>query len=307
MPAYSIGTPGKPWGDAERKQWRGRVNIVKRSYHDEVIVKLDEINKDIFTVEQYGTLSYDPDRYKLYVVKTKSWDAEKPTVLVTGGVHGYETSGVQGALLFLTTAAEKYAESFNIICCPCVSPWGYECIQRWNFNAEDPNRGFYEGASCEECAGVMRVVEAAGGSDAFTVHIDLHETTDTDESEFRPAKMARDGLPYKPGTIPDGFYLVGDTENPQHEFHTAVIDSVRKVTHIAPPDAEGLIIGEKPSQEGVIHYPAASVHLCSSVTNATFATTTEVYPDSANASPSNCNEAQVAAVVGALQYAIQQS
>ena len=82
----------------------------------------------------------------------------------------------------------------------------------------------------------------------WTCHIDLHETTDTDESEFRPvtcavftrlssgwrhsyseqpvnkcatvslrpAKAARDGAAdFTPGTIPDGFYLVADNTNPQ--------------------------------------------------------------------------------------------
>lgn len=45
-----------------------------------------------------------------------------------------------------------------------------------------------------------------------------HETTDTDESEFRPAKASRDGEEYKPDSIPDGFYLVGDDTNPQAEW-----------------------------------------------------------------------------------------
>jgi len=57
-------------------------------------------------------------------------------------VHGYETSGVQGALLFLQSAAAAYSESFNLLVVPCVSPWGYETIQRWNAQAVDPNRSF---------------------------------------------------------------------------------------------------------------------------------------------------------------------
>jgi predicted deacylase len=57
-------------------------------------------------------------------------------------VHGYETSGVQGAILFLNTVATDYAAKFNIVVVPCVSPWGYETIQRWNCNATDPNRSF---------------------------------------------------------------------------------------------------------------------------------------------------------------------
>ena len=47
------------------------------------------------------------------------------------------------------------------------------------------------------------------------VQLDCHETTDTDESEFRPAKAARDGEAYEPDTIPDGFYLVGNSDSPQ--------------------------------------------------------------------------------------------
>jgi len=34
--------------------------------------------------------------------------------------------------------------------------------------------------------------------------------------------------------LPDGFYLVGDSANPQPEFQRAIIDKVRTVTQIAP-------------------------------------------------------------------------
>jgi hypothetical protein len=45
--------------------------------------------------------------------------------IVTISVHGYETSGVQGTILFLTSRAAEYASKYNIVVCPCVSPWGY--------------------------------------------------------------------------------------------------------------------------------------------------------------------------------------
>jgi len=45
-----------------------------------------------YTATHYNTLQ---QRYPLYVFKSQQWDATKPTCLVTGGVHGYETSGVQ--------------------------------------------------------------------------------------------------------------------------------------------------------------------------------------------------------------------
>src|SRR3546814_6033802 len=69
----------------------------------------------------------------------------------------------------------------------------------------------------------MQLVEPLRGR--FLVHVDLHETTDSDESEFRPALAARDGQPYEPGEIPDGFYLVDDSANPRPAFQQAVIDA----------------------------------------------------------------------------------
>ena len=52
--------------------------------------------REVFDVVQYGDLSYAGGvEHPLFAVKTRGWSAEKPSVLVTGGVHGYETSGVQ--------------------------------------------------------------------------------------------------------------------------------------------------------------------------------------------------------------------
>ena len=109
-----------------------------------------------------------------------------------------------------------------------------------------------------------------------------------------------------PDSIPDGFYLVSDKMNPQTEWHTAMVDAVRKVTHIAPTDPDGTIIGEEVSQEGVIVIPAkpSELGLCMGVTNAHYATTTEVYPDSPKATPEQCNDAQVACIVGGLDFII---
>jgi hypothetical protein len=57
-------------------------------------------------------------------VKTREFDAKngKPCVLITGGTHGYETSGVQGALLFASTVMEKsvsFVTFFSELFCVC--------------------------------------------------------------------------------------------------------------------------------------------------------------------------------------------
>ncbi|HHF3066398.1 M14 family metallocarboxypeptidase [Vibrio diabolicus] len=298
---YPIGTPGQPWSEEERKAWLA-TQEVKRSYQDEVVSKIDAL-RERFDVEQYGALSYNEARFPLFCIKTRNWDSTKPVVLVTGGVHGYETSGVHGALKFVETEVERYAEHFNIVVAPCVSPWGYEVINRWNPNAIDPNRSFYKDSPAEESANLMKLVATLGD---VLMHIDLHETTDSDETEFRPALAARDGIEYIEGMIPDGFYTVGDSENPQPEFQKAVIESVAKVTHIAPADENGEIIGSPVVQFGVINYPMVKLGLCGGVTNCVYGTTTEVYPDSPTVTDEECNDAQVAAVVGGLNYVLAQ-
>jgi hypothetical protein len=169
-------------------------------------------------------------------------------------------------------------------------------------HAIDPNRSFRDDSPAQESAALMRLV--APFRDTVLVHIDLHETTDTDESEFRPALAARDGVTHVPGEIPDGFYLVDDSEQPQPEFQQAVIEAVAKVTHIATADRHGEIIGSPMVAPGVINYPLEQLGLCASITHARYKTTTEVYPDSPRATPEQCNAAQVAAVCAAIDFAL---
>ena len=310
-PSYPIGTPGQPWGDAERDQWRAR-QVRQRSYADDVLTAIEALRGRL-DVEMYGDVIYadaqhPAERFPLRALRSRQWQPGLPSVLVTGGVHGYETSGVHGALRFVDTQAERFAGRANLLVVPCVSPWAYERVQRWNFDAIDPNRSFKEGSPAQESAALMRLVaqhQAQYGQ--FAAHIDLHETTDTDESEYRPAVAARDGKVFEPGSIPDGFYLVDDADNPQPAFQQAIIEAVSRVTHIAPADDKNEIIGTPVVAPGVIHYPMKQWGLCAGISGARYTTTTEVYPDSPRAAPEQCIEAQVAAVCAAVEFVCAQA
>jgi len=252
---------------------------------------------------QYGVLDYTrfgAGSYALYAVRSRRWEPGHPVVVVTGGVHGYETSGVQGALRWIREEFDDHAGTINLLVLPCVSPWGYETINRWNPAALDPNRQFKRDSPAAESALAMACVSA--NCKRVDVHVDLHETTNTDNSEFGPAKAARDGVPFDQHPIPDGFYLVGDNERPVPGFQRALIDAVRRVTHIAAADEHGFIIGEPLQQAGVINFAKRSLALCAGMTGARFVTTTEVYPDSPTANPAQCNEAQVVAVNAAIDH-----
>ena len=299
---YPIGTPGQPWSEAEKLAWRARQRR-QRSYADDVLSAIEALRAR-HEVQPYGQLDYPPDGlYPLLALRSRAWREGLPLALVTGGVHGYETSGVHGALRFARDHLADYDGRLNVLVAPCISPWAYERIHRWNQHAVDPNRSFREPSPAAESAALLRLVAPFRGR--FLVHVDLHETTDSDESEFRPALAARDGKPFEPEGIPDGFYVVDDSAKPQPGFQQAIIDAVARITHIAPADAKGEIIGSRVVAPGVIEYPFAKLGLCAGVTDARYTTTTEVYPDSPRATPAQCIAAQVAAVRAALDYALR--
>jgi hypothetical protein len=295
---YPIGTPGKPWSDADKATWL-EAQVLRRSYGEEVLQRLQPL-ESAFVCDRYGELDYADGHYPLYGLRSRDWHDDRPVILITGGVHGYETSGVQGAIRFLVDRAGDYASAFNFAVAPCISPWAYETINRWNPNTVDPNRSFVANSQAMEAALAMAWVAGIPGS--FAAHFDLHETTDTDNTEFRPALAARDGIEQDHWDIPDGFYLVGDSSSPAPAFQRAIIESVEKVTHIAPADASGRLIGVPLAQHGVINYDVGHLGLCAGITNAPCRTTTEVYPDSPRVDDENCILAQVAAVCGGLDY-----
>lgn len=313
---YPIGTPDHPWGQAERDRWLAQQQW-QRSYQQQVVEPLQQcLQRPEFqhtALVPYGQIDYQAlglPQYAVYAVADRQPTPGAPLLLITGGVHGYETSGVQGALQFIeqhfVRIQQQLAGRANLLVLPCISPWGYETINRWNPQAIDPNRSFRVGSGSAEAELALQCVrgyqQVCGSS---LMHIDLHETTDSDNSEFRPAKAARDGTINTNWNIPDGFYLVGDTARPEPEFQTAIIQAVEQVTHIAPADEQGCLIGEPLAQHGVVNYDKKALFLCGGMTDARYVTTTEVYPDSPRTNPTECNAAQVAAVLAAIEVAIK--
>ena len=125
-----IGTPGKPWGVDEYKTWR-ETRPKQRDYSDLVArvralgeTRCARTDARPFEVVKYGDLGHDFDAtdpskkssFPLYAVRSVDWSPAKPNIFITGGVHGYETSGVEGALLFVTGGkAVHYSQHFNFL------------------------------------------------------------------------------------------------------------------------------------------------------------------------------------------------
>ena len=314
--SYPIGTTGTPWDQSDRTAWRSTRKI-HRSYAQDVITPLKNFcdTSSNFQLVQYGSFIVDNAELPLYAAIPKSID-DKPSILITGGTHGYETSGVLGVLSFLITKAASYTSNVNVFVIPCLCPWGYERIERWVCTALDPNRSFRRDKNnveewwVEETSLLMKYLDGltnvSGGTMDWACHIDLHETTNTDCTEFRPAKAARDGLSEYDDHVPDGFYLVGDSMTNHVQWYNYILDRVEKVTHVAEVEENNTLSGYPATSRGLIVVPAKELGLCGGgCVDARYVVTTEVYPDSDRTSPRDCVEAQVEAVCAAVDYLIE--
>lgn len=289
------------WSKEEYLSWI-QTQKKQRSYENDIVSKIKNLSVH-FDLKVYGELNYFETSYPLYTIESKRNSAHKPNILITGGVHGYETSGALGAISFMKNKAKRFEEHFNFICAPCISPWAYETINRWNPDALDPNRNFFIGSPAKECSLLLNKLKDSGLE--FLAHFDLHETTDTDNTIFRPLLEKRDGIKQEIWDIPDGFYVVGDTSRIETDFQNAIIKKVSKVTHIAPRDAHGKIIGVNCSNNGIINYDVKSLHLCTGITSARYVTTTEVYPNSPQINDIQCINAQVESIVGGVEFLLK--
>ncbi len=288
----------KPWGDAEISEWFAQ-QTVQRSYDKDVVTCLKALPADKFTVEQYGALSFDPARYPLFCVKSSNWDDSKPSILITGGVHGYEPSGIISSVRFLEEIAPQYEGKVNFVVYPCISPLAYEYNHRWNQNAQDINRQFFPGTTSDEANAFMQSVKSLHKH--FNVAADLHETNNPD-IQLTAERRARDGEEPQQGDdyIPEGFYLYIAAGEKDAALGPKIIEAVSKVTPIC---AETDIFGDA-CNNGIITASAITGD-CQTFASqfADAAMTTEIYPD--KTSEVEAQNGQLAAVKASIEYALR--
>lgn len=263
VPQSSAGLACQPWGSS----WLAEQGAVQRSYLETVVRKLGEL-EPVFEVKQYGALSYDRSRYPLLAVLSKDWQPERPCALVTAGVHG-EASTVEAALSFLRTG-QDFVGRLNLVVVPCVSPWGYETMNRWNPNDVDPNHAFKPRGMAEEARKLGDFL-ASLGVQSWACHVDLHESL---------------GLPApKPQGPPGGLRIATDVERFERRWLAALLEK----------DA---------AAEDVALHASAELGLCLNLTDAPLVAATELSPGCTLGSLDEQVASQVRVVAAGLRFAL---
>jgi hypothetical protein len=248
----TIGTPGQPWGPEEVAQWRAR-QVRQRSHADDVLAALAGLDAQ-WQREPYGELVYGSRRYPLHALRSKDWQDHRPTVLVTGGVHGYETSGVHGALRF---ACERMPQATpgGPTCwwCPASAPGptstsiaGTMTPSTPTARSASPARAGISGAACawwHRCAGSMPRTSTCTKPPTPTKPSSAPRWPRATASRSSPAASPTASIWWT--TVP----------SPQPAFQQAIIAAVAKITHIAPTDRAGPPHRLARWSRGVIEYP----------------------------------------------------
>lgn len=291
----------KGWDATQIREWSYNQSRKQSRDYSQIVERIQKLPANTNLVEEYGKT---PEGHPLLCVTRNEAGLTSPTMVITGGVHGYELSGIEAAVQFLETEAPRYRDTFNFVVFPCVSPWAYEHNHRWTSNAQDPNREFKEDSLAEESSFLMQKIDDLGIS--FKGAIDLHETPDMD-IELRQQRADRFGTPLSPDwqIIPQGFYVMvsktGDDQNDllQAGYAKSIIEQVRKVSPIAP---EPTVIGHK-NHRGYTQSPPVHGTLRHYMNErAAYMAVSEVYPDHPDMGANRAVKAQLAAIDGALNF-----
>jgi protein MpaA len=100
---------------------------------------------------------------------------KKGKVLISGGIHGDEPTGVEAICSFIEQ--KEYAEfmgKWEMTLIPCINPFGYDHDKRNNFDDIDLNRQFKSFVPPREVALVQSVFHSP-----FDLTLELHDDVDS--------------------------------------------------------------------------------------------------------------------------------
>jgi hypothetical protein len=273
----------KGWSTRQKLEWRDAMQRkAKRNYGQDIVSRLRRLPANTHTIEKYGSLRFNSARYPLFNVTIGDLKNGRPNVLITGGVHGYEPSGIEACLKFIEHDAPDLTNAFNFVVYPCISPWAYEYDHRWNAYAEDPNRNFSRDSGIvqiDECTHFMNAIEGHGSRFG------------TELEEYWQS-------------VPQGAYLMmtkptSSCLGHRAKFASSIMHSIGQVSPIAP---EENLLGYH-NNNGVIWAPnkgnVLRVYLGG---HADQVAVTEVYPDHKDVGPERAVDVQRAAIYGALNH-----
>lgn len=212
---------------------------IHRSYVRDVkdpLFTLDDIRLTTLARLEYGGHGYP----LICAESTKDGPGDKPSVLISAGVHGDEPAGVLAIIEFLRDDLREFADRFHVVALPCVNPSGYEANTLETMNGVNLNRSFAINSPAPEIRAIESWLERT--QRRYRVTLDLHEA---------PPYYRGEG--FEPKDNPTGTYIYETVTNHSERIGLAMVESL-------PQDVEVCLwptIYQDRNTGGVIAYPEA--------------------------------------------------
>ena len=196
--------------------------------------------------------------YPFFTVSNARVRRRRPTIFLSGGMHGEEPAGVEAVLRVLESdAARRWPINWFVL--PCINPYGWERNQRRNRQNRDINRQFRRRSDVVEAELIKRLVTGQ----RFLLSLEFHEDVDA-----------------------SGFYFYEGRRHGEY-IGERVVQAVSEVVHI---NRDPIIDGNTVTAEGLIRrtltatairrrpqWPMA-YHLYGNLTDNVFGSETPVTP-----------------------------
>ena len=260
-----------PWTHKQCDFWANQQQIVKPYPPLIDRIKSAAINLHRkgapISLDTYGQILAYNQQYDLTKTVIGDLNNGKDSIILTGGVHGYEPSGEESCIRFVEKLETKLLDQFNFIVYPCITPSAYVINHRWNNFANDQNRAFDPSLlqstnpkdterNQEAVLFMQDITKIKEKGVRITSSIDLHETPIKD-IELRIARSERYGtkLSKEFRKLPDAsyFYIGEETQIIENRiviptFATAVSNAMG---HVVPMAQDDFIIGSKNHGNGI--------------------------------------------------------
>jgi len=126
-------------------------------------------------VTRVATVDHHGRTWPIYCVLSRRLQPDRPTMLISGGVHGDEPAGVYAALAFLADGEREFRDDLQFVVFPCVNPSGFDAGTLETAAGANLNRLFGLGSSEPEIRAVEDWLERRALR--FRMTFDLHEVT----------------------------------------------------------------------------------------------------------------------------------
>jgi hypothetical protein len=212
------------------------MNEVVSRFSQEVESKLSQLKG--CSVEQIARVSYGGASWPILCVRSTRWDATRPTVLISGGLHGDEPAGVHAALAFLADGQREFNDVLQFVVFPCVNPSGFDADTLETRSGANLNRLFGTESTQPEVRAIEDWLRVHGRH--FRMTFDLHEV---------PPDYVGEGFLEKDN--PRAAYLYETASDGSKRIGRLMIDALP----VSRPVCDWPTIYNDINQAGVVSYP----------------------------------------------------